>query len=220
MTISKLGAALKAKFPGPGGRQKVARILGIDADVINGAATEPAGGNGGGNSDADLTKLRTDIEALLSEGYLSNRIHGSLRAELLDLLKRSTPSSVMADDNEDDEGRRFAEFLKEKGFDEADIKTAINLARGNGIEARDAMPANALNGGMGGALSGVRYQPRHYDLAADARLKRRFPGIENIAVDAAPSERRDAPAPASRPDFSRSAMEKFAKKYPDAARIC
>jgi hypothetical protein len=140
VAAARVSSALKRRFPGPNGKRDVARILGIDSSLISGAAPEPAGGNG--NGDSEIKKLKADIEALLAEGNLSNRIHESLRAELLELLKRAAPSSVMADDDEDDEGvRRLAEFLKTQGgFGADDIEKACDFAR----RARDQMPANAL----------------------------------------------------------------------------
>ncbi len=218
MTISRLGAALKRRFPGPAGRKKVASILGIDESLISAAAPEPAvNGGGEGENDDRLQELRNAIEAALSEGNKVNRVHPELHGKILELLKRAAPPTVdMARDNETDEERRekFREFLKTAGLGEDDVMKACDIVS-RARSARDAMPANALEGGAGGALSGKKVdRPRTRIAADELRLQRRFPGIELIVGEVADRHAMDL-----RPDFSRASMERFAKRFPGAAAI-
>jgi hypothetical protein len=221
MTISKLGAALKRRFPGKNGRKHVASILGIDESLISAAAPEPAvGGNGESEGDDRLKELRTAIEAALSEGDHSNRIHPELLGKILELLKRASPPSVdMARDDETEEERRekFREFLKRAGLGEDDVMKACDIVS-RPRSARDAMPNPGLpsRGGMGGATSGSTYMPPELRIANDARLQKRFPGIELVVGEVV--DRRPA-AMDARPDFARASMVRFAKRYPDAAEI-
>ena len=183
INASKLAHALRTKYGSErAGKRRVASILGLDENLFEVPGAAATSGNGDG--DADLTKLRTDIEALLSEGNLSNRIHADLHAELLELLKRAAPSSVMAGDmTEEERERAFKKLLRDKGgLSDHEISEALDIASGGG-RAKDTMPEPGLpsRGGQGGAVHRAKTQ-----IGADARLRHKYPGIENIIVEAPP----------------------------------
>ncbi len=215
MTISKLGRALKARFPGPRGVKRVAAILGIDENLIANAAPDPAvGGNSESNSKANVQELRHAFSEAIEKAGLSNRIHEDVAQELLEILDSLAPAMAPALDGEkaDLEG-----FLKKSGLlTAADVKHAMDLVS-RARSARDAMPNPGLpsRGGMGGATSGSKYSPPELRLASDARLRKRFPGIELVRGEIV--DRRHAMD--ARPDFSSRALERFAKRYPNAAAI-
>jgi len=211
MPTSKLGRALRARFPGPGGHKRVAQILGIDAALIANAAPDPAvNGSGESESDDRLNELRTAIEAALSEAAKSNKVHDSLRSEILEILKRAVPSSVTAGDSETDEERhkKFRQFLRSQGLAEDDITKACDIVARVG-KARDQMPANGLEGGAGGARSGKNVDRLQTRIAADERrLDRKF-GVARII-----GERRDADHSSIATGPSRRQVDRTFKKYP------
>ena len=206
---TRVSTALRRKYPGPNGRKRVAAILGIDENLIN-AVPESAGN---GNEDR-LTKVRAEMEALLQDGATGNRLHPDLRNEINTILDQICPwpSNVYRDSDRDlagDNGvEKLRQFLKPH-LSSDDIETAVKLIGG--------MPANALEGGMHGALSRKTVERAKTQVAQDAKLARRFPGIENIMIEAPPLA---VDAKPLKLGPSRAAVERFNKKYPDAARIC
>ncbi len=193
------GAALRKKFPGPKRRRQVATLLGIDADLINGAVSEPAGGNG-----VKLKVFRTELEKLVGSWLESNKISDEQIEQLYELLDQHSPPEARDQGEEDDREARLAKlraFLGRKGFGEDDIRRACDAV----VKGRDyaaGKPENVFQGGLrGGQIAGdadiarlvdrITIEPNFddrrtrqvavgMDSAAVDELNKMFPGIELI----------------------------------------
>jgi hypothetical protein len=208
-TWEKLGAALRARYSGPAGRKKVARILGIDENLIAKAAPEPAVGNGESKSKANIKELRHALSAAIEKAGLANRIHSDVAAEILELLDRHAPYAL----DEDDPLASFKKLLRANGLSEDDVMKACDIVA-RARSARDQMPANALEGGAGGASSGKKVDRKTRIAADELRLRKRYPGFEAIV-----GERRDADHSSIATGPSRSQVERFCRKYPGVELI-
>ncbi|MGO9682380.1 MAG: hypothetical protein ACLPTZ_07300 [Beijerinckiaceae bacterium] len=209
INTSKLAAALRQKFPGGakgGGAKGVLRRLGLDENLLDDLRKPVASGNGnsGGESDGRLKELRHALSAAVEKAGLSNRIHSDVAAEILELLDRHAPYAL----DEDDPLASFKKLLRANGLSEDDVMKACDIAA-RARSARDQMPANALEGGAGGARSGVKVTRPQRRIAADEqRLDRKF-GVARII-----GERRDADHSSIATGPSRRQVDRTFKKYP------
>jgi hypothetical protein len=107
----------------------------------------------------------------------------------------------------------FKQFLRDQGMSEADIAGAMDAL---------GLPANGVEGGMGGALSGRHAEDRMKRLAHDSAMRERdrvdcealLPEVARISHDIG-----DAMPELPPPSMSGDAAADFAARFPGAARI-
>lgn len=222
--MSPLVRALKAKYGND--KQKVMRLLGIDAELLKNASEEgraesskPLPRDDEGR--VDPVALRVKLEKLLCE-HLSSEPLERARSMLEQHLGGSEYDRVFDSEEDDDDKKReqdtdpklerIARFLRERGMSEDDIAQGLKLAR-----EHMTLPRNATAGGMGGELATQETLDRrlardeHRRLAAHRALNnfhQRWPESARLAGDTG------LPAPTPAPT-SPASLERF----PDAGRI-
>ncbi len=195
-TPSKFSDALRKKFPGPKGRRQVAALLGIDADLINGAVPPASSGK-----DDPLMAMRSEIEEALSG--LENE---QLVSRIIAIMDKHAEAHAGHADDDETEGERFRAFLKARGgLSDEDINRAVQIVCG----AADYSPENVFQAGLRGSqiagdaeimrditrlcFSRISREPDFVDRrpspvkvgmdsAGAAELHRMFPGIERIQL--------------------------------------
>ncbi len=198
-TGSKLGAALRARFPG--GPRQALRALGLDESVLS--ATPPSN-----NTDA-TKRMRVELEQVLAEHIDDEQAI----SKILGVLDRHAPFDRVADDDpnaekvrelagddetEEERREKLMSFLREKGMSEDDCAKAADAA----------WPAN--NFSMGGAGRGSQL------MAGDAALRRKYPEVARLLPTLPPQR----PEPRMAAD-SRAMVpsRKFNERYPGIDRI-
>lgn len=219
-TQTRLGSALRRRFPGAGGPRAALLALGLDADLLGPAA---------GGKDPLMT-MRAEVQALIKEFYLDE----AKTARLLAVLDKHCPEGrVDAADPNAERARELAgddrdvvirDFLEGLGLSAVDIEAALKIARrGEDGEAKDRLPVPATKGGGFGGYHGRDEDRAGRRPAMDSRaraqveadLDKQFPGFSRVVVglDYGPA----LPGPAAVP--SEEARRSFAALFPDAARI-
>ena len=205
---TKLGAALRARFPG--GPRQALRALGLDESMLPAPPPAPRHDNNGageGNGEGSrLKKLRWAIERLLHDDL---NLSDEQMARVADLLEQHAPAD--GHDEEPDTDEAFVEFLKDKGLGEDDCQRALDLVHKATKGARDFAAGEPKNNF---AISGER--GRGSELASDAALRRRYPEVARL-LPALPPMR-----PAERLVTDRRSVapsKKFHERYPGSNRI-
>jgi hypothetical protein len=221
---TKLITELKKRFGTP---QAVLAALGLDADLLTHnkvpvlealrrsspdllalrrmLALDAASGGG---PDA-LKKMRFEIEQLLDQLDIDDEKFG----RILELLEKHAPTADQShsqanaanerpltgkDDVEEAERvGQFRNLLKDRGLSDEDVDSAVDLALG-------ILPKNALNGGMGGRLSG----------AMDSVTRHRISAIKRETFGD-----RDRRRPAPVLGMDRRTVDKLHEKFPGIALI-
>lgn len=180
MTIqrNKLAAALKKRFSSP---RALLRALGLDESLVDVGTKAPEVDD----ATKRLREFRTAFEQLLHVNKI-DLTDGSV-GKLLQLLDQyDIGTDAIADPVES-----FRKLLRAKGMSDADIETALEIARGNGEATADSLPLSGLRGGRGGAVSGQTRSPGER-FAADAStdFDRRFPNAITLGADYSPDRGR------------------------------